>query len=178
MKKILFLLIGLALLSCDPEKDLPDVKGKFDPQAMIVLRPANGVQLRSTSIYNLTAIEIVEQAVNMEWQSHWFDNKYWDDDKHIARSFGEHQKDYQIPALKMMGYDIINIIDGEPIFYKDFLYGHGVYITTGTGRDTLAYVPDSVLINARPLIEAAFADSNYTEVYRLFNEAFTFLPIE
>ena len=178
MKKILFLLVGLLLISCDPEKDIPDVKGQLDPNAMILLRPANGVQLRSTSIHGLTALQIVEQAVNIEWQSYWFDNIYWDEDKHIARSFGEDQKDYQTPALKMKGYDIINIVDGEPVFYKDFLYGHGVYITTGTGLDTLAYIPDSVLINARPLIEAAFADENYTEVYRLFNEAFTFLPIE
>lgn len=175
MKKILFLLVGLALLSCDPEKDLPDVKGKFDPNAMILLRPANGVQLRSTSIYNLTAIQIVEQAVNIEWQSHWFGNVYSDDAKFIARSFPEPQKDYNTPALLMLGTDIIAQY-GE--IYKDFIYGYGFYITNGTGLDTLAYVPDSVINTARPLIEAAYADSNYAEVYRLFNEAFTFLPIE
>lgn len=179
MKKLFILLVvGLVLFGCkDRNENILDDKGKFNPEAMIVIKPAKGVQLRST-VSDLTALQIVEQAVNIEWQSHWFDNTYWDDDKHIGRGFGEHQKDYQIPALKMFGFDIINIIDGEPIFYKDFIYGHSVYITTGTGLDTLAYVPDSVINNARPLIEAAFADSNYMEVYRLFNEAFIFLPFE
>lgn len=174
MKKILFLLICLSLLSCDPQKDLPNMKGEFDPNAMIVLRPAKGVQIRSI-ITGLTAFEIVQQAVNIEWESHWFGNVYYDDAKFIGRSFPEPQKDYQTPALLMWGTDII-AQHGE--FYKDFIYGYNVYITTGTGRDTIAYVPDSVINNARPLIEAAYADENYTEVYRLFNEAFTFLPIE
>lgn len=180
MKKfILFLfVIGFVLAGCDPENTPEINKGQLDPNAMILLKPANGVQLRSSTIHGLTALEVVQMAVNIEWQSHWFDNVYFDKDQHIARGFGEHQKDYNIPALKMFGFDIINIVDEEPIYYKDFIYGHSVYITTGTGLDTLAYVPDSVINNARPLIEAAFADSNYTEVYRLFNEAFTFLPFE
>ena len=57
MKKILFLLVGLLLISCDP-KDIPDVKGKLDPNAMITIRPAKGVKLRST-ITGLTALEVV-----------------------------------------------------------------------------------------------------------------------
>ena len=73
----------------------------------------------------------------------------------------------------MFGTDIIT---QEGDFYKDFLYGYDVYIT-GTNRDTIAYIPDSTLINAREAIETAYNDSNYTEVYRLFNEAFIFIPL-
>ena len=173
MKKILFLLVGLLLISCDPEKDIPDVKGKFDPNAMIVIKPANGVQLRS-AIADLTALQIVQQTLSIKWQSHWFDNTYWDDVKVIGRGFREDQKDFNIPALKMLGIDII---DDNGVYYKDFIYGFNVVITDAN-NDTIAYVPDEVINAARPLIEAAFADSNYTEVYRIFNEAFTFRPIE
>lgn len=173
MKKILFLLIAsLAFASCD-KKDLPEPKGQLDPNAMITIRPAKGVQLRST-VTGLTALEVVEQAVNIKWQSNWFDNRYWEDAKDISRTFIEEHKDYEKPALLMWGTDIIT---QEGDFYKDFIYGYNVMITDNN-NDTIAYIPDAVINTARPLIESAFADENYNEVYRLFNEAFTFIPIE
>jgi hypothetical protein len=173
MKKILFLLLAVALfVNCDP-KDVPEPKGKLDPNAMITIRPAKGVKLRST-ITGLTALEVVEQAVNIKWQSNWFGNRYWEDAKDISRTFIEEHKDYEKPALLMWGTDIIT---QEGDFYKDFIYGYNVVITDNN-NDTIAYIPDAVINTARPLIESAFADENYNEVYRLFNEAFTFIPIE
>jgi hypothetical protein len=173
MKKILFLLLTVALfVNCDP-KDVPEPKGKLDPNAMITIRPAKGVKLRST-ITGLTALEVVEQAVNIKWQSNWFGNRYWEDAKDISRTFIEEHKDYEKPALLMWGTDIIT---QEGDFYKDFIYGYNVVITDNN-NDTIAYIPDAVINTARPLIESAFADENYNEVYRLFNEAFTFIPIE
>lgn len=172
MKKILFLLVGLLLISCNPE-DIPETKGKLDPNAMIVIKPAKGVQLRST-VSGLTALEVVENAVNIKWQSHYFSNVYYDDVKDIARTFGEGYKDFSIPALKMLGVDIIT---QEGDYYRDMTYAFNVVITD-VNNDTIAYLPDEVINTARPLIEAAFADENYNEVYRLFNEAYTFTPIE
>lgn len=172
MKKILFLLVGLLLISCNPE-DTPNPKGKLDPNAMIVIKPAKGVQLRST-VTGLTALEVVENAVNIKWQSNWFDNRYWEDAKDISRTFIEEHKDYEKPALLMWGTDIIT---QEGDFYKDFIYGYNVVITDNN-NDTIAYIPDAVINTARPLIESAFENEDYDEVYRLFNEAFTFLPIE
>lgn len=172
MKKILFLLVGLLLISCNPE-DVPETKGKLDPNAMIVIKPAKGVQLRST-VTGLTALEVVENAVNIKWQSNWFDNRYWEDAKDISRTFIEEHKDYEKPALLMWGTDIIT---QEGDFYKDFIYGYNVVITDNN-NDTIAYIPDAVINTARPLIESAFENEDYDEVYRLFNEAFTFLPIE
>ena len=174
MKKILFLsVLILTLFSCkDRNQEIVD-KGQLDPNAMITLRSAKGVQLRS-SVTDLTALQIVQQALNIKWQSRWFDNTYWDDVKNIGRGFDTRQKDYELPALKMFGFDIIT---DEGVYYKDFIYGYNVFITDAN-NDTIAYVPDSVINAARPLIEAAFADENYTEVYRLFNEAFTFIPMQ
>ena len=74
----------------------------------------------------------------------------------------------------MWGTDIISQ-QGE--FYKDFIYGFSVYITD-SHNDTIACVPNEVIDNARVLIEAAYYAEDYEEVYRLFNEAFTFLPMD
>jgi len=174
MKKILFLLVSLVILfyGCDPKDDIVD-KGRLDPNAMITLRPAKGVKTRAT-ISGLTAIEVVENAVNIKWQSHWSNNAYSESTKDIARTFMESQKDYQIPALKMLGIDVITS-EGE--YYKDLTYAFNVVITD-INNDTIAYVPDDVINTARPLIEAAYNDENYTEVYRLFDEAFVFYAIE
>lgn len=171
MKKILFLLVGLLLISCNPE-DVPETKGKLDPNAMIVIKPAKGVQLRST-VTGLTALEVVEQAHAITYQSHYTSNVYNDNPIITGRSFRSEDKDYKIPALLMAGIDVINI---EGNYYKDFTNAFSVFITD-INQDTIAYVPDAVINSARPLIEQAYSDEDYTEVYRLFNEAFTFLPI-
>lgn len=173
MKKILFLLLAVALfVNCDP-KDVPDVKGKLDPNAMITIRPAKGVKLRST-ITGLTALEVVQQATSMKLQMRYFDDLDNGQYKIAGRGFNEEtMKDFNIPALKMLGIDVINA-NGE--YIRDLTTAKSVFITDING-DTLAYVPDEVIKAARPLIEAAYADENYTEVYRLFDEAFTFLPL-
>lgn len=171
MKKILFLLVGLLLISCDPE-NAPEPKGKLDPNAMIVIKPAKGVQLRST-VTGLTALEVVERAHAITYQSHYTSNVYNDNPIITGRSFRSEDKDYEIPALLMAGIDVINI---EGNYYKDFTNAFSVFITD-INQDTIAYVPDAVINSARPLIEQAYSDEDYTEVYRLFNEAFTFLPI-
>lgn len=172
MKKLISLLFifGL-LLSCDPKPEIEDDKGQLDPNAKIVLRPDKSVKTRSI-IGGYTGLQVVQEALNIYWRSHWFDNRYYDEEKIIARTFIEELKDYNKPALLMWGTDIIS---QEGDFTKDFIYGYSVVITD-VNNDTIAFVPDSVINNARPLIEVAYNDQNYTECYRLFNEAFTFLP--
>ena len=174
MKKLIsFLFVFGLLLSCDPKPEIEDDKGQLDPNAKIVLRPDKSVRTRAI-IGGYTGLQVVQEALNIYWRSHWFDNRYYDDEKIIARTFIEELKDYNKPALLMWGTDIIS---QEGDFYKDFIYGYNVVITDNN-NDTIAYIPDAVINTARPLIESAFADENYNEVYRLFNEAFTFIPIE
>lgn len=168
---LIFSILFIAI-SCDP--DTPDVnKGKLDPNAMILIKPAKGVQLRST-VTGLTALEIVEQTMNMTFQTHYFGNKYSEEVVIADRGFGDNQRDYDLPALMMFGTDIIQT-DGS--YQRDFIYGTDFYLVNSE-LDTIGYIPQSVIDNARILIEDAYSDSNYTEVYHLFNEAFTFLPIE
>lgn len=176
MKKILFLLLAasLAFAGCDP-KDVPEPdKGKLDPNAMITIRPAKGVKLRST-VPGLTALEVVQNAVAIKLQTRFFDDMDVGEYRNASRGFNEEtMKDFNIPALKMLGIDVIN---AQGDYIRDFTRSKEVFITDING-DTLAYVPNDVINTARTLIESAYADKNYTEVYRLFNEAFTFFPIE
>ncbi len=173
MKHFLLLLISilaLSLVGC--EKDpLPD-KGKLDPNAMILIRPASGVQLRAT-VSGLTALEIVEQTMNITFRSNWLSNTYYENSEILERGFSAAQRDLSIPALKMFGTDIITS-DGE--YSKDFIYGTDFYLVNDQ-LDTIGYIPQSTIDNARILIETAYQDENYTDVYRIFDEAFVFHPI-
>lgn len=137
MKKILFLLLAVALfVSCDP-KDTPEVpKGKLDPNAMITIRPAKGVKARST-ITGLTALEVVQKATDLRLQTRYFDDMDVGEYRIGARGFNEEMmKDFETPALKMLGIDVINA-QGE--YIRDFTRAKSVYITDING-DTLAYV--------------------------------------
>lgn len=169
MKKIiLFLSVALVFAGCEPKDDVAD-KGKLDPNATILIKPA--ANIRST-VPGLTGLEVVQQAVNIKWQTHYSNNVYFEEPQKIARTFTDSQKDYEIPALKMLGVDVITQ-DGD--YYRDLTYAFNVVITDNN-NDTIAYVSDNVISQARTLIESAFNDENYTEVYRLFDETFTFLP--
>lgn len=167
MKKLLFLLLLVATMAaCKKEEPF-----KLDPDAMILLR---GDESTTKSLVNgLTPLEIVENGVNIKIQSHYAGNIYYEDLQEITYTFSETQKDFSIPALKMWGTSIISQ-EGE--YYKDFTHGFNVYITDNN-NDTIAQVPDEVIINAKLLIEAAFDVEDYEEVYRIFNEAFTFQPL-
>ena len=176
MKKLVFFLFVIALFASCDRGDTPDDRGQLDPNAMILLRPDASVR---SQIGGLSALEIVEQGVNIKWQSHYFDNNRHDTPQTIGRSFADAQRDLSIPALKMWGIDIIALIGDDgltPVFMRDFIYGFDVFITDNN-NDTIAHVPNSVINVARPLIRAAWKDEDFNEVYRLFDEAFTFLPI-
>ena len=144
---------------------------RFDPNAMIVIRgqQTQGVSpAQKAMIDGLTDLEIVQKAGNIKWTSHWSFNYYENSPVTIARTFSEGQKDFKKPALLMQGIDIIGYDEG-----KNF----DVFITDNL-NDTIAYVPNEVLEKARKPIEEAFERGDYDAVYRMFNEAFTFLPIK
>ena len=183
MKNLLYLFLILTLASCKVnEPKEPTSKGKVDLEAMITIKgktlPAKS-SMQKAPVYGLTPLEVVEQAINIKWSSHWAGNWYTDRVEHITRKVNdENQRDFETPAIKMYSIDIIDKFPLTGVtFIKDFIYGFDVVITK-VGGDTIAFVPDSLINNARPLIEQAFNDSNYTECYRLFNEAFTFYSLQ
>lgn len=168
MKNLLLLLSILFIaFGCEPES--PDINiGKLDPNATILIRPAKGVKLRSEDTESLTALEIVHRTWAMIYHNDYQPGYS------IKRGFADVQRDFEIPALKMWGIDIIDE-DGnlKPIFIE----AYDILLTTENFADTIAYIPNSVLRSAEIAIKAAYSAENYTEVYRLFNEAYTFLPI-
>ena len=186
MKKLLLLMsIALLLVACD-KKDDDLSKGKLDPNAMITIKAGavtksgingwddeKGEDVHLTVKYNLSPIEIVTETMNMTFRSHYAGSTYYDVPTILDRGFGDNQRDFDIPALLMFGTDIIET-DGR--FIKDFIYGQDFYLVN-KDLDTIGYIPQTVIDNARRLIEIAYEDKNYTEVYKVFDEAFTFLPI-
>ena len=172
MKKITFLLLIVLFASCGKE---PAPSQQLDPNAMIYLR---GVPSSSRdTVFGYTPLEVVQNAVNIKWMSHYAGNEHHEIPKRLARTFTDQFKDYEIPALIMWGTDIIGMdITGEDgQFIKDFIYGFNVVITDNH-NDTIAYVADETINNARPIIEAAYNRGDYETCYRLFHEVFTFKP--
>ena len=178
MKKVIYLfVVGLLMAACkgnEPQKKV------FDSNAMIVIRgqqTQGGSPAQRAMIDGLTDLEIVQKAGNIKFTSHWAGSSYYEKASEMARTFGDKDKDFNKPALLMQGVDIIGY-DGEKNYiYKDFLYGYDVFITD-TLNDTIAYVPNEVLENARKPIEEAWERGDYDAIYRMFNEAFTFLPVK
>lgn len=196
MKKLLYLLIalmGISLTACNSDKnDIPEVKkpiGKLDPSAFVRIEAEKGVKVRATDDQYTEDGERLYTAFEVA--------KYGAALKPTGKRFGD-QRDTlsQNPALLMFGTDIITMdgelhrtfidardnvivqfsLDGKPLTYDDIMaiLDDRIYRVK---EDTIAYIPNSVMDEATKKIEEAYNDSNYTEVYRLFNEAFTFKPI-
>ena len=181
MKRILFIIsVLLVLMSCEKQPLPEHNNGVYDPNAKITIRQAPAKDF----VAGLTAAEIVEQAHELRFRSHYSDNVYYEQPLTPKRMFSDVTKDYNIPALLMWGTDILqpellNMHSNSEygMFLLDFIEAWDVYVVN-INNDTIAQIPDEVLRNARPLIWQAYVDSNYNEVYRLFDEAFTFIPIK
>lgn len=200
MKKSLILvaLVLVTIVSCT-SNDEPKKVFKVDPTAMINIRISKNAVKSLTgksviSDQHLSALEIVKQTANLN-----FYNIAVFGNQQVGRGFSMPQRDTITPMLKMWGTDIISdkgelvneFLEGndvvlERLFFvinKDTLLYNPIknwpleHYATKVIRDTVAYIPNSVMNNARTQIKAAFSNNDHQEVYRLFNEAFTFIPI-
>ena len=95
MKKLVLFLFAIALFASCDRSDTDD-RGQLDPNAMILLRP--DVSARA-QIGGLSALEIVEQGVNIKWRSYYFGNVRHNEPQRIERSFSEAQRDFDIRAI-------------------------------------------------------------------------------
>lgn len=161
-------------------KDDDDVF-RLDPNATISLKPdlsawtLKSSDLKSDSEY-LTPLEIVQQTSVMRFKN---DRNFGDND--LTRGFSETQRSLNSdpPMLLMWGTDII---DSEGNYVREFIEGNDCILevwetnSAYSDKDTIAYIPNSVLRAAEAAIIEAYNNNDYETVYQLFNEAFTFRP--
>ncbi len=190
MRNLLLLLTATLLIfgSCKDDK-----QKIWDPNAMVLIKPDKSAfapkskMIDDNTPQHLSALEIVKQGTSLHYIN-WYDgngtNKL-EQGERATYGFADVQKDFNIPALKMWGVHIINQ-DGR--FIKNFIYAEDVVVCKDTTIkidsyhririiDTIAYVPNSVLINAQQPIETAYDEGRYEDVYKMFDEAYTFRPI-
>ncbi len=179
MKKLFLLLIMATLIVACGDDDKP-VEKKWDANKMVLIKPDKTAFNMATKAsgdeapQHLSALEIVKQGDMIKFLVIYYNNKKVEKPFYSNRGFSENQKDFTIPALKMWGTDII---DQDGAFVKDFIYGEDVVVTNRETGDTLAYIPNQVLREVREPLETAYNEQRYEDVYRMFDEAFTFKPV-
>lgn len=122
-------------------------------------------------------------------------------DRYLENTFGinDYQRDLEHNRLKMSTEMVIEqrseVIDGKETMVWHLIdswltardvtlcYGGMVSIQTEQGVvkpgtfDVFAYIPNKDMIATEQAIRKAWNAQDYEEVYRLFHEAYTFIPI-
>jgi hypothetical protein len=189
MKKILFLALVAVMFGCKSSDGEPTKAFKLDPLATFSIKPAvgawkvNGQLAKASDSIHLSALEIVKQATVIHF---YFVSPLTPGLTIGERGFDKLQRDTvsENPSLKMWATDIINsdgIYDPTFIESKDLILLNFKSAPSGQYsdiiRDTIGYIPNSVLRAAEIAIKAAYTEKDTAKCYKVFNEAFTFLPI-
>ncbi|MEG1623043.1 MAG: hypothetical protein RR330_06710, partial [Alistipes sp.] len=126
---------------------------------------------------HLTALEIVQQVNNLSYNNFKYFPTVLDG---LVRGFAYTQRDYVNERLMMWGDDIIVSTDGSLnngfIAGEDLILNRVIDEQKGT-MDTIAYIKNATLRTAEAAIRKAYAEKDYATIYKLFDEAFTFVPI-
>jgi len=175
MKHLLYLLtVVLFFAACSKDEDNEKPKWVIDSEAMVNINPDESFNLKALHL-GLTPEEIVRDAYSMNFKTHWnaFGNRE-EKGSTLNRGFPDSYKDYDNNILKFWAIDIINE-DGTLL--KVFLEGYDYFIMNEVD-DTIAYIPNDILRTAETLIKDAYEAEDYDEVYRLFDEAYTYKALE
>lgn len=169
MKKMILFLCLIAAMSCTKDNN-----GKLRPDAMISIWPKGAVHTTKADAH-LSNYEIVKQTFNLSFYNASMGSG------NLVRGFAPAQRDTVNVRLLMWGTDIIGqfgdyiteFIDGY-----DFVLRRNLTTLPATPvYDTIAYISNDVILNARNRIKAAYNANNYTAVYAAFDSVFTFVPI-
>ena len=206
MKKLVYILLAaVAFTACSSDEPAPINKGRLDPNAFVRIEAQKGVKSRAKeSTDDYSALDIARFGMAMEYRSEWSGLEKVKEYQSQKTFLNQRDTISDSPALLMFGTDIIN---SEGRFNKSFLFARDVVIfglryqgklTTYGDRqaedddpekdlgmligkqgvkDTIAYIPNSVMREAQGRIEKAYNEGNYSEVYKLFHETFRFRPI-
>lgn len=164
---VVALAFTLALAGCDPEKPEEKKIKPLDPNAKLSINVRTALRSTSDNPKHLTPLEIVKQAGQMEF-------KLASNGQNVHRSVSDVQRDIENVAIKMWGTDIISVEDGS---LQDYFLDNRNYVFTLPMGDTIAYIPNAVVIEAAKKIRQAYNKGDTDKVYQLFQDAFTALPI-
>lgn len=175
MKKLIIaLLLATAFFAC--KKDEPK-RFMLDPSAMVKIKP--GTITKSSNPAHLTPLEIVKKATTLRYY-----NDYLSSGPNRSDCAAPiHGKDTvsEVPAMLFYGTGVINEDGfGKPYLVYDYIGMEDCVIEIFRSNhdiDTIAYIPNAVARKAKADIEAALAARDTVEVYRVFNDAFKFIPI-
>lgn len=178
MKKLLLILFAMPLLAAcggdEITQPISKKKGGIRPFELVRIEAAEGVKLRSNSEDGLlTALEVAKRGdiiSGTKW--HERTQRFYEG---AERGFSPDQRDTisDHPALLMQSEDIL---DKEEGLITNWIKGYN-YVILDKNNDTIAYLPNAILRKAEQDIYKAYTDSNFTEIYRIFNEGFKFKPI-
>lgn len=177
MKKLLFI-ISIMLLFVACEKEEPAKVFRLDPDAKVYVKPSavsKGIIDAKNVGEHLTPLEVVKQAT--------FLNGYNFDISNTPIVWTWVGKDTvsETPALLRWGRDIIYDTDGYGHYglQTEFINSVDLVICRGEFRqyDTIAYIPNSNVIQAKAAILEALAQKDTAAVYAIFKDAFKFIPI-
>ena len=170
--------VVMAVTACNG-KDKPN--GRLEQGAMIYvnikekgLKAMEGDTNTEEKLY--TPEEIVKEALNFCLETP-------DGHKNVLNGISDEMKDYENNRIKMWGEQIISR-DGELVEY--FMKSKDVRIIAknvpGKTNPTvdegiIAYIPNKVMQEGWIKIKKAYDAGNYEEVYRLFQEVYTAIPI-
>ena len=172
---VVAVLTVLALTACNGDKPK---KGLLKQGAMVYinvkqdgLKAMEGTTSTDEKLY--TPEEIVKEAMNF----------CLDDPDGVINGLNgisEKMKDYENNRIKMWGEQIISE-DGELVEYfmkcKNVRICNGKYPDKDNHRNIIAYIPNKVMQEGWVKIKKAYDEGNYEEVYRLFQEVYTAIPI-
>ena len=180
MKKLILLIaLATAFVACEKNE-------KLDPNAKISIKPAtksektNVMRIKEAHYENfLTDLEIVKQADAITMWSYQ-PNGVW-----YEGTVGFAGKDTISDTPKILVYaDYIITQQGELL--EEFIKGYDMVLvrfkipnTKSTlDFDTIGYIPNSQVRAAETIIRQAWAGEDYNTIYEVFNEMFTFKPID
>ena len=173
MKKLLFIFSIMLLFAVSCEDDDTKVF-KIDPDAKIYVKAETATKHATKS--TLTPLEVVKQAQYLMGR-----NDSIAPDSPLTWTWVGKDTISEEPALLRWGTDIIYDMTG----YGDygiqyaFINSYDLVICIGNllPTDTIAYIPNANMINAKALILEAYANQDTAAVYGVFKDAFRFIPI-
>ncbi len=167
MKKIaIFFIVIAALMACEKEPG----SSKLDPAAPVYISGSEAVtDAKGQDL--LSVKEVIKQ-------SNYFVCNHSSHPTSIAYYTIDGVCERDTVNNRIVGYSAW-VITAEGSLSTEFIESRNFLLINydwDTVRDTLGYIPNSVMIAAETAIKAAYEEDDYEECYRLFQEAFVFYP--